>query len=904
MRVFASLRSTLGVALRRGRFERDVADELRFHIEAYTDDLVRSGVPPGEAERRARVEFGSAAALKDELRAARGQRLFDEFRQDMRYAIQRLHRGRGPAVIAVLALGLGVNIAVFSVIHASLVQPLPHPDPDRLVSIASRNIALGRDHLMSPLDFFDVERHAAFGRVAAYYPPGFTLSGGDQAERVSGARASSGIFDVLGVRPALGRGFLPAEDFAGTPAVAVISHAIWMRRYGGDPGVIGRPIVLSGQTYTLIGVLPAGFQSPLMWPRTPDLWVPIGLDPNVGRRDARMLRVIGRLRPDVTVAQSRAELDALVNALAVEHPDTNTGTGASVAGALDVLTKEIRPSLYALAAGVLALLMVACGNAAGLLLGDALERRHELGTRLALGASRARIVRQFIAENLVVGLLAAVAGFTLALWALDVVVGAATAAGVPRASEIDIGALTFAAAAMLSIVCTTIGALAAALEATRSRDLSVSSGLRAVTPRRSPARAAVLVVEAALSLALLAGAGLLIRSFHALQLTTPGFDVSQVLTTRLLAPQARYPAGPALAGLYDRVLERVKTLPGVAAASVVDWLPASGFGASIPFRPIAPASSAASPPLAELRVVGLDYFRTIGVPVIGGRPFDSRDVDGAPSAVAVNQLFARTYFGSEDPLGRRLTLDRGGPLDVEVVGVVGDVREVALSVPPTPTIYAPKTQQPWLRHETRDLVVRAGGDLVPLVSAIHGILREIEPDMPRMPVQSMNDVVGGALARPRFYASALSIFALSAVLLAAFAIHGTVASAVAERRREIGVRLALGASRRSVIVHAARAAAGPTLVGLAVGVPLAFIAGRLVRGQLHGVGPDDWPTIAAVAMLMAVVALCAALAPATRAARIESPARPQARGRWLNRSFTSTGVTRSAGLARRLSSTA
>jgi putative ABC transport system permease protein len=868
--LFRSLRSALAIAARRQHFEDGVSEELRFHIDAYAEDLVQSGLTPAEAQRRARLALGSPEALKEELRAARGQRPLDELLQDLRYAMRRLHRGRVPAVAAVLALGVGVNLAVFGVIQASLLRPLPHPGPDRLVSISSRNIESGREHLTAPLDFFDFEqRTSAFARIAAYYPPGFTLTGGEQAERVSGARASSGIFEVFGVQPALGRGFLPSEDRAGAMPVAVISHALWMRRYHGNPAVIGQPIVLSGRPYTLIGVLPEGFHSPAMWPRTPEVWVPIGLDPNVGRRDARMLRIIGRLRPDVTISQARAELSALATALASEHPDTNAGTGAVVSDLHEQLTREVRPSLYALSAAVLALLLVACGNAAGLLIGGALERQHEFATRLALGASRSRIIRQVVAENLIVGLIAAAAGFALASWAGDFLVGAATAAGVPRASEIRIGVMTFGLGAIISLTCTALCALVAAFEATRPGALSVVHAVRGSTPRRARARAILIGVEAALSVALLAGAALLARSFYALQFTDPGFDPSHVVTTRISVPQARYPAGPVLAGFYDLAIERVKALPGVEEASVVDWLPTSGFGASIPFRRTDGAGSRPRDAMAELRVVSRDYFRMVVVPLIGGRSFDRRDTESAPAVIVINESLARTYFGSETPIGRRLTLERESPLNAEVIGVVGDVREIALRVPPGPGIYAPKTQQPWIRHETRDLVIRTGADVATLTPAIAAVLRNLEPDVPRSPLLRMDEVVAGALTRPGFYAAAVASFAFTAVLLAGFGIFGTVSSAVTERRREFGVRLALGASHGNVLRHAARCGAAPTLLGLAAGVPLALAAGRVVREQLYGIGPSDWPTILAVAGFMTVVTVVAALAPAMKATRID-----------------------------------
>ncbi len=833
---------------------------------------MRAGASKPDAERQARLELGGLESLKEDLREARGQRLFDELRQDLRYAARRFRRSRGPAVAAVLALGIGVNLAVFSVIDAALLRPLPHPDPDRLVSITSRSLESGREHQTAPLDFFDFERRAAsFASMAAYYPPGFTLTSNGPAERVSGARASSGIFDVFGVRPALGRGFLPAEDHSGTAAVAVISHSLWLRHYGGDPGAIGQRLVLSGRDYTLVGVLPDGFHSPAMWPRMPDVWVPLGLDPNVGRRDARMLRVLGRLKPGVTVAQASGELDAIAGALAAEFPAINSRTGAGARGLLDELTRDVRPSLYALAAAVVALLLVACGNAAGLLLGSALERRHEFATRLAIGASRGRIIRQIVAESLLVGLLAAGLGFVLALSAADFLVGAATAAGVPRAAGIRVAWPALLAGILLSVACTTACALVAALPSTRARDLRVTRGT-AVTPRRQAARATLIGVQAALSLALLVGAALLARSFHELRTTEPGFDAANLFTARLSAPQARYPAGPVLAAFYDRALERVRAIDGVEHASVVDWLPVSGFGASAPYRLARNAADGQPVAMAELRVVGSDYFQTIDTPVLAGRTFDPRDTEGAPKTVVVNDAMARAHFAERGAVGERLVLDRNPPLEVEIVGVVGDIREMALRLPAGPTIYAPKSQAPWLRHETRDLIVRSRAGAEALIPAVQTVLRDLEPEMPRPAVQRVADVIDGALARPGFYAAALGIFALTAALLAGFGIFGTVTSAVAERRRELGVRLALGASRRSVLVNATRYGTVPTLVGLAAGLPLAIAAGRLLRHQLYGVGPSDWVSMLLAAALMASAAIGAALVPALRAARIDPAA--------------------------------
>ena len=726
MGLLHSLQSALGVVLRRQRFEDGLSDELRFHIDAYAEDLVRSGVSPEDAQRRARLEFGSTESLKEELRAARGQRLFDELWQDIRYAGRRLRRARVPAVVAVLALGVGVNLAVFSVIHASIVRPLPHPEPDRLVSISSRNIESGREHLMAPLDFFDIEsRAASFARIAAYYPPGFTLTGGEQAERVSGARASSGIFEVFGVQPALGRGFLPAEDRAGAPPVAVISHALWMRRYQGDPGVLGQPIVLSGRPYTLVGVLPEGFHSPAMWPRMPEVWVPLGLDPNVGRRDARMLRVLGRLRPGRHGRPgARRARRAIASALATEHPDTNTGTGAAVAGLLEQLTRDVRPSLYALAAAV--------ARAAARRLrqrGGAARRRSARAAARVRHAARARRQPradrpQIVAENLVRRVcIAAVAGFALALWTSDFLVGAAdrgrraAGRGDPRRfPDVRVRRRSSRSPARRC------ARWSAGVEATRARDLRV-------VPRRPQLDAAPQPGPSRRSSAsrprsrwpCSSALALLIRSFYALQLTNPGFESAQHPDDAALGASGPISCGTQVwPASTTASLERVKALPGVEAASVVDWLPASGFGASV-WRSAAPGAAPQSQAaLAELRVIGLDYFRTLGIPLVAGRSFDRRDVERRParSSPSIDSL-ARAYFGSEDPIGKRLTLDRGRPLEVEIVGVVGDVRELALRLPPGPGIYAPNTQQPWIRHETRDLVIRTAADTAALAPAIY-----------------------------------------------------------------------------------------------------------------------------------------------------------------------------------------
>jgi len=869
MALLYRLTSLLRAAWGRDRFEDGMADELRFHKEAYIDDLVRRGVTRQEAERRAAVEWGTVEGLKEELRAARGLHLLDELQQDVRYSLRQLRRGRGFAVVAVLSLGVGANLAVFSVVYTALMRPLPHPNPDRLVSISSRELTSGRDHLTAPLDFFDFEQRAtSFERLGAYYPPGFTLTGNGPAERVAGARASSGLFDVFGVRPVLGRGFNRDEDKPGAAPVAVISHALWTRRYQQASTIIGQTISLSGNAYTIVGVLPEGFQSPAMWPRMPEVWVPIGLDPNVTRRDARMLRVLGRVRPVVSLERARADLDAISRALATEHPETKIGTG--VVALTDQLTREVRPSLLILAAAVGALLLVACGNAAGLLIGRMLERRHEFATRLALGAGRLRLMRQMLAENVVIGLLASLGGFALASLTSGVLVAAAAAAGVPRASEISIDTTTLLAGVILAVGCTTVCALAAAIETTRPRNEAQGAfATRTVTPGRRRSRALLITVEVAFSLAILAGAALLGRSFYALQSTDPGFDVRNVLTTRLSPPAARYQAGPVLQHFYDAVLERVRALPGVEAASVVDWVPLSGFGASIGFTVPERDGEAVARSLAELRVVDGDYFTTLRIPLVAGRVFERGDRNGAPPVVIVNESLARAQFGTASAIGRRLVLEREGLVTAEIIGVVGDVREFSLRIPPGPGIFAPKTQSPWVVHETRDMVVRTYSEPGALTPMIAAIVQELEPDLPLGPIQTMEELVDTSLDRTRFYAWAVALFAAIAVLLGGFGIYGVVASAVIQRTRELGIRLALGATRADILARSAGFGVIPALVGVVAGLPLAFAAGQIVRQQLFGVEATDTLTLTAVVASMAAVGLVAAFLPASRATRVD-----------------------------------
>jgi len=788
--------------------------------------------------------------------------------QALRPGIRMLRSARGVAIVAVLTLGITVNVAVSALVYSVLLRPLPHRDADRLVAVSSRDLKLGRDHQMAPLDFFDFERStSSFERLGAYYPPGFTLTGTGAAERVPGARASSGIFEVFGVQPILGRTFRRDEDKPGAPPVAVISHGLWARQFNSRPDIVGGVITLSGRPYTVIGVLPEAFVTPAMWPRMPDVWVPIGLDPNVNLRDARMLRVLGRLRPGTSIDQARSDLGRIAAALAKAYPETNASTAVSITPLLDSVTVDARPSLLILVAAVNALLLVAAGNAVGLILVGTLRRRFEFATRLALGATHGGILRQIVVEHLILGVVAGASGLLLAYAASNRLAAAATVAGLPRAAEVHVGGPAVAVGVALSVACTVIAALVAGgIVVGRAKWMGIGRHDRAATARRR-GTATLLVAQAAFSLALSTGGLLLVRSLFAIRAVDPGFDVEHTWTVRLSPPAARYPAGPALAAFYDRVLAGARSQPDVDTAAVVDWLPASGAGSMIGFT--IPDLPSRSRQLAELRIVSQDYFRALSIPPLRGRMFDDRDRHGAPHVTIVNEAFARTMFGTTDVVGRHLAFDKNGVTDAEIVGVTADVREISRRLAPAPGVYLPKTQQPWLTAETRELVLKMKEGQVPSAQAFQQLVREIDTDVPVGPIARLDEVTSTSIVRTSVYASAVAIIAVVAVLLAAFGIHGAVSAVVAERTRQIGICLALGATSLRVIRDTGRHGLVPTVIGLMVGVPLALGAGQLVRAQLFGIQPTDAATLAMVLAVMLAVAVVSAVIPARRASRVD-----------------------------------
>lgn len=792
---------------------------------------------------------------------------------DLRYAIRMLLKNPGfsLAVVLILGLGIGANTAIFSLVNAVLLRPLPYPEPERLVMVWQKSLKTGSSHLVSPADFFDLRAESqSLEQLAAFYPPGFNLVGPNETERISGARVSSGIFQLLGMAPVMGRPFSPQEDRPGTERVVILSHSLWQRRFDGDPAIVGKKAVLSGNTYTVVGVLRAGITTPGLLGGTRDAWVPIGLDPNLNSRKSRYLRVYGRLKSGVTLQQAQAEVEALAARLAQQNPESNAGVGATLVPLHEQVTKDARPVLLLLLAAVGFVLLIACANAGNLLLNRSVARRHEIAVRLALGSGRWRLVRQFLTESLVLSLVSAGAGLGLAVWSRDPLV-ALSADRLPRVQEgsIDLKVLMFTLG--LSLLTTLLFGLAPALEACRTSVHQTLKESGASVPARRRLRNVLVIAEVAVSLVLLAGAGLLMQSLGRLRQVDPGIDIHRLLNTRISLPAARYPAGEKMLAFNRQLLERVSALPGVGSAALIDWLPLGDLGGAsnsftIEGRPTAPSGAQ---PSAELRVVSPSYFQTVGIPLKRGREFTAFDHTQAPSVVVINETLARRYWPNEDPIGRRATIDAEVPVSAEVVGIVGDVRHYSLNQDPSPEIYASHLQKPWLNHETRDLLVRTSGDPLSLAEPVRREIRSLEREIPITGFRSMDQLFDRALSQSELHASLVGTFAGLALILAAAGIYAVISYSVNEKTHEIGLRMALGAQQRDVLKLMLYDGMRLVLLGVCIGLAPALGLVHFIRGLLFGVVPADPVTFASVVLLLGLVALAACYFPARRASKVD-----------------------------------
>ncbi|MGB7922912.1 MAG: ABC transporter permease [Pyrinomonadaceae bacterium] len=787
--------------------------------------------------------------------------------QDIRFALRMMLKNPSFTVIAILALalGIGANSAIFSVVNAVLLRQLPFENPKQLVMMWGEDRREGLNRRVFSTGEFDLykKQQQAFTQIAAMDTESYNLAGGDQPERVQGARVSADLFPLLGVKMFSGRALLANEETQGSDRVAVLNHGFWQRRFGSDPNLINQSIILNGESYTVVGILPPEFELPRV---DADVWVPLSVSPQQVTFENNSFYVIGRLKPGLTPKRAQASLNSIARQIEQDHPESNTGIGVYLVPLNQEAVGDIRPALLILLSAVSFVLLIACANVANLLLARATARRREIAVRIALGASRRRLIRQLVTESLLLSLIGGGLGLLLALWGKQLL-----ASRIPefitRVKEITIDYRVLGFTLLISLLTGIIFGLIPALQASRPdlnealKDGGQSLGGGA---RRNRIGEILVVTEVALALVLLIGAGLMIRSFMRLQQVDPGFDPRNVLTMRLTLPASKYQANQQGA-FYRQVMERVKALPGVQYVAVTNSLPLSGLDDETNFmiegRTVA---SAAEVPVVSFRMVSPDYFRAMGISVRKGRYFDEPDIKNA--RIIINETMARRFWPDEEPLEKRIKL--GGPEEpgpwLPVVGVVGDVKQFGLRGKDRATIYITLLEQPSV-----SLVVRTAVPPLNLAPAIRNEVLAVDKDQPVYNIRAMEQVVQRSFTQPRLIANLLAVFAALSLMLAAVGIYGVMSYYVSQRTHEIGIRMALGAQPQDVLKMVLRQGLRLTLIGVGVGLLTALALARVISSLLYGVSFIDPPTYLIFPLLLGGVALLASYIPAHRATKVD-----------------------------------
>jgi predicted permease len=796
--------------------------------------------------------------------------------QDLRYSLRTLRKSPGfaAAAIGILALGIGANTAIFSVVDAVLLRPLPFPEPGRLMRLQEAppggpGMQAGP---VSPANYLDWRAQShVFAALAAYRGTSLTRTGGEEPEALQAATVRGDFFSVLAVRPLLGRVFAPGEEEPGQDDVVILSEALWRSRFGADPKVLGRELVLDGRRHTVVGVMPA-LRVAAWYPATVQVWKPLAWTAQErAARGERILNVVARLKPGVDRRSAQAEMDTLAGRLAREYPATDKGWGAAVKPLHEYLVAAVRPALLLLLGAVAFVLLIACANVANLVLVRSLGRSKEMAIRGTLGASRGRLVQQLVAEALLLASAGAVLGLYLAHFGVALLRGF-LGNGLPQGLDVHVDLRILAFTLGISL----FAGLAAGLVPARSflggdlhdlqralqRGLGRTDGV--VSGRRT--RGALIVAEVALSLVLLVGAALTLESLGALRRVDPGCDPHGVLTLVLGLPQQKYPEPRQQSAFFDRVLTRLRALPGVQAAATVDWLPLTERGLTEPVAIAGRPGVLAEQPEAAVRLISPGYLRTLRIALRRGRDFTAADALDRPAVVLISESMARRFWPGKDPLGQRLILGLAPHVSREVVGVVADVKVDGLRVAaPVPTVYQPLAQRPWL---ATTIVVRTRTRPESLVSAVTRAIHAEDRDLPVLDVATLDSVVAGYLSQERFNMLLLAAFAGLALLLAAVGIYSVLSYTVGRRTQEIGVRMALGAQIKDVLGLVVVEGLRPTLWGIVLGLGASLALGRILAGLFYGVSAADPVLCGAVALLLAAVALLASAGPAWRAARV------------------------------------
>ena len=863
---------------RKGDVEQELSDELAYALDALVEKKITEGLSEVEARRQAAIELGGVEQLKEKVREAKAGYYIEGVVHDLRYAGRMFFKNPGFAVVAIIALGLGIgaNTAIFSLVNGVLLRPLPFPDAERIIYIEGKNSAAGiSESNISFLDFIDWSQQTdLFASTAAYWTgSGQFGADGAEPERVPRAGVTTGFFSVLGVQPLLGRAFRPEEDHSYPQTVAIISHGLWKRRFGSDPNIIGKQVQISGSSMTIVGVMPPGF----VYPEQTQVWVTSAVNLSDEPRDNRVWSAIARLNTGVDLKQAQTRLSAINAQLDKLFHETNKGWDVSLSTLYERLVREVKPSLLALLGAVGFVLLIACANVANLLLARSAARQKEIAIRAAMGASRTRVLRQMLTESILLSAIGGVAGLALSIWLTDVLMSMLPK-GAPRLEQIgiDYRVLTFAFG-----VSALTGILFGIVPALQASKLDVTSALKeggrsGEGHRRTSARSLLLIGEVALSLMLLVGAGLLIKSFLRLQEVRRGFNAHNVLTAHLALQGPQYKSEQ-FVEFFRRLKERLEVEPGVQAVggSVNLPLDMSGYAIGRGFIPEGRPLTVDESKDAMFSTITGDYFRALQIPLLSGRTFEPGDNAEGPKVVIINETTAKRHFGSPTAaLGKRLSIwsaFRGHRSDEkfmrEIIGVVGDTKTGSLTGEGGMQIYVPHAQDS--QWNFMGLVIRTAGDPAAFATTLRREVQALDKDQPIYNVRTMDDVVMNSLGTRRVSMQLFGVFGIAALLLAAIGIYGVMAYTVTQRTQEIGIRMALGAQRSDVLGLVVRQGMTLAAIGVVAGLVGAFGLTRVMAGLLFHVRPDDPTTYLAISILLIVVAFLACYLPARRAAKLD-----------------------------------
>ncbi len=860
---------------RKGDVEQELSDELAYALDALVEKKITEGLSEVEARRQAAIELGGVEQLKEKVREAKAGYYMEGVVRDLRYAVRMFLKNPGFTAVAIiaLALGIGANTAIFSLVNGVLLRPLPFQNSDRIVYFEGKNPAAGiTDSNISYLDFTDWSQQTdLFASTAAYWTGNADLSGdGAEPEAVPRAGVTTGFFSVLGVQPFLGRAFVPEDDKpasfnGGRGTVAIISHGLWKRRFGSDPAIVGKVVQMKSRPLTVIGVMPPGFE----YPEQTQIWVNSAVNLSEEPRDNRAWSAIARLNPGVDLKQAQTRVSAINAQLDKQFHETNKGWDVSLWALHERLVREVKPSLLALLGAVGLVLLIACANVANLLLARSAARQKEIAIRAAMGASRARVLRQMLTESILLSAIGGIAGLVLSIWLTDLLTSMLPeSAPTLEHIGIDYRVLTFA----LGVSALT-GVLFGIVPAIQASKLDVISALKVggrsgEGRRRTSARSLLLIGEVALSLMLLVGAGLLVKSFLRLQDVRPGFNAHNVLIANLALPYPKYQYEQ-FEKFFRQLKERLEAAPGVQAAGGSMNLPlnASGYAIGRGFIPEGRPLTVDENRDAMFSSVTGDYFRALQIPLLSGRTFELHDNADAPKVVVINETIAKRYFGSPaKAIGKRLSIWRDEKFMREIVGVVGDTKTGSLTGEGAAQIYVPNAQA---RENFMALVIRTAGDPAAFATTLRREVQALDKDQPIYNVRTMDDVVANSLGTRRVSMQLFTVFAIAALLLAAIGIYGVMAYTVTQRTQEIGIRMALGAQRSDVLGLVVRQGMTLAAIGVAAGLAGAFSLTRVMAGLLFNVRPDDPTTFLAISFLLIVVAFLACYLPARRAAKLD-----------------------------------